>query len=199
MLKAINFFCLWILELLLLLLLLLVLLVLLLLVLLVLLLLQEGVGVITAKGSWRWCGKELMLCQPTEPRSWNRFQSFLSFLSFSLFFSFLKLSSKKKIKIQWPPLAIVVQQCRNPTLGLSVRMQITLPKVGKWSPPGLPKTPKTIWGVKSPHIGAFFISMERSWSVYAQNGLAWAIWTSAAQIMGKRRVGSQIASLTPDH
>jgi len=34
--------------------------------------------------------------------------------------------------------------CRNPTLGLSVKMQLTLPKVGKWSPPGLPKTQKTI-------------------------------------------------------
>jgi hypothetical protein len=33
---------------------------------------------------------------------------------------------------------------RNPTLGPSVRMQLTLPKVGKWSPPGLPKTQKTI-------------------------------------------------------
>jgi hypothetical protein len=31
--------------------------------------------------------------------------------------------------------------------------------------------------------------MERSWSVDVQNGLAWAIWTSAAQVMGKRRAG----------
>jgi len=51
-------------------------------------------------------------------------------------------------------------------------MQLTLPKVGKWSPLRLPKIQKMIWGVKSPHIGAFFISMERSWSVDAQNGLA---------------------------
>jgi hypothetical protein len=29
--------------------------------------------------------------------------------------------------------------CRNPTLGLSVRMKLTLPKVGTWSPPGLRK------------------------------------------------------------
>ncbi len=34
--------------------------------------------------------------------------------------------------------------CCNPTLGPSVRMQLTLPKVGKWSPPGLLKTQKTI-------------------------------------------------------
>jgi len=87
-----------------------------------------------------------------------------------------------------------LQFCRNPTLGLSVRMQLTLLKVGKWSLLGLPKTQKTIWRVKSPCIGAFFISMERSWSLDAQNGLAWAIWTSAAQVMGKRRAGSQTTS-----
>ncbi len=34
--------------------------------------------------------------------------------------------------------------CRNPTLGLSVKMQLTLPKVGKWSPPRLPKIQKLI-------------------------------------------------------
>jgi hypothetical protein len=62
--------------------------------------------------------------------------------------------------------------CRNPTLGLSVRMQLTLPKVGKLSPPGLPKTQKTILGVKSPCLGVLFISMESSWSVDVQNGLA---------------------------
>jgi hypothetical protein len=34
--------------------------------------------------------------------------------------------------------------CRNPTLGLNVKMQLTLPKVGKWSPSGLPKTQSSI-------------------------------------------------------
>jgi hypothetical protein len=48
-----------------------------------------------------------------------------------------------------------------------------------------------IAGVKTPFIGVFFISMERSWSVDVQNGLAWAIWTFATQVMGKRRAGSQ--------
>jgi len=37
----------------------------------------------------------------------------------------------------------------------------------KWKN-GLPKIQKTIWGVKSPCISAFFISMERFWSVDAQ-------------------------------
>ncbi len=33
----------------------------------------------------------------------------------------------------------------------------------------------------------FFIPLERSWSLDVQNGLAWVIWTSATQVMGKRR------------
>jgi hypothetical protein len=33
----------------------------------------------------------------------------------------------------------------------------------------------------------FFISLERSWSLDVQNGFAWAIWTSATQVMGKIR------------
>jgi len=49
-----------------------------------------------------------------------------------------------------------------PHFGLSVRMRLTLPKVGTWSPPGLPKTQSSIAGVKKPCIGVFFISMERS-------------------------------------
>jgi hypothetical protein len=81
----------------------------------------------------------------------------------------------------------------------SVRMKLTLSKLGTWSPPGLPKLQSLISGVKTPRIGVFLISLESSWSVDAQNGLAWVIWTSAAQVMGKRRAGSQIGSLTPDH
>jgi len=72
-------------------------------------------------------------------------------------------------------------------------------KVGTWSPPGLPKTQSLIAAVKTPRIGVFFIPLERSWSVDVQNGLAWAIWTYANQVMGKRRAGSQTGSLTPDH
>ncbi len=39
----------------------------------------------------------------------------------------------------------------------------------------------------------FLVSLERSWTVDIENGLALAIWTSAAQVMGKRRAGSQTA------
>jgi hypothetical protein len=89
--------------------------------------------------------------------------------------------------------------CHNPTLkqmwGWNSHSQ-------KWELGVLPRLPKTqslIAGVKTPRIEMFFISLESSWSVDVQNGLAWAIWISAAHVMGKRRVGSQTNNLTPDH
>jgi hypothetical protein len=38
-------------------------------------------------------------------------------------------------------------------------MRLTLPKWGLGSPSGLPKLQSSIAGVKTPHIGAFFISL----------------------------------------
>jgi hypothetical protein len=75
----------------------------------------------------------------------------------------------------------------------------TLGKSWDWSPPGLPKIQKTIWKTKTPLIGVFLVSLKRSWNVDIENALAFSIWTSAAQVMGTRRAGSQIGSLTPDH
>jgi hypothetical protein len=86
-----------------------------------------------------------------------------------------------------------------PHFGLSVRVKPTPPKVGSWSPPGLLKTQSSIARVKSPCIWTLLASLERSWSVDVQNGLAWTIWTSAAQVMSKRRAESQTSSLTRDH
>ncbi len=54
----------------------------------------------------------------------------------------------------------------------SVRMKLTLPKVGSWSPSGLPKTQSSIARVKTPGIDMFFIPLERSTSIDVQNGLA---------------------------
>jgi hypothetical protein len=81
----------------------------------------------------------------------------------------------------------------------SVRLPLTLPKMGLESPPGLSKIQSSIAGVKTPHLEVFFIPLERSWSLDVQNGLACVIWTSAAQIMVERKAGSQIGSLTLDH
>jgi hypothetical protein len=78
-------------------------------------------------------------------------------------------------------------------------MRLTLPKVGTWSPSGLPQLQNSIAEVKTPRLDVFFIPLESYQSVDVENGLAWAIQTYAAQVMVKRRAGSQTGSLTPDH
>jgi len=70
-------------------------------------------------------------------------------------------------------------------------MTFTLSKWGLGSSPGLPKLQSSIAGVKTPRLEAFFISLESYWSVDVENGLAWTIWTSVAQVMAKRRVENQ--------
>jgi hypothetical protein len=72
-----------------------------------------------------------------------------------------------------------------------VRSPFTLPKMGLGNHSGLLKTHSAIAGIKTPCIGAFLVSLERSWSVDVQNGLAWAIWTFLAQVMLERKAGSQ--------
>jgi hypothetical protein len=62
----------------------------------------------------------------------------------------------------------------------SVKMTLTFPKWGLWSPPGLPKLQSSILGVKTPCLETFLMSLESYWSVDVENGLAWAIWTFAA-------------------
>ncbi len=91
------------------------------------------------------------------------------------------------------------QNCRNPTLAKCGGEAQHLEKVRSWSPPGLPNVQSSTARPKTPRIGMFLVSLERYWSVDIENGLALAIWTSAAQVMGKRRAGSQTGSLTPDH
>jgi hypothetical protein len=85
-----------------------------------------------------------------------------------------------------------------PHFEASVRMKLTLPKVGTWSPRGVPKTQSLIARIKTPHIEVLFIPLERSWSVDVWNGLAWAIWTSEAQVMVERKAGSQTAIWSVD-
>jgi hypothetical protein len=89
--------------------------------------------------------------------------------------------------------------CRNPTLAKCGGEAQHLEKVRIWSPPGLPNVQSSTERPKTPRIGVFLVSLERSWSVDIENGLALVIWTSVAQVMGKRRAGSQTGSLTPDH
>jgi len=89
--------------------------------------------------------------------------------------------------------------CRNPTLAKYGGEAQHLEKVRIWNPPRLLNVQSSTERLKTPRIGVFLVSLERSWSVHIENGLALVIWTSIAQVMGKRRAGSQIGSLTPDH
>jgi hypothetical protein len=86
-----------------------------------------------------------------------------------------------------------------PHFEASVRMKLTLPKVGIWSPLGLLQLQSSTEEGKTPRLEVFFIPLERPWSVDVENGLAWAIWTPTTQVMGKKRAGSQTGSLTHDH
>jgi hypothetical protein len=81
----------------------------------------------------------------------------------------------------------------------SVRLPLTLLKMGLESPSGLSKNQSSIAQVKTPRLEVLFIPLKRSWSVDVQNDLAWVIWTFAAQVMAERRAGNQIGSLTPEH
>jgi len=86
-----------------------------------------------------------------------------------------------------------------PHFGASVRMRLTLPKVGTWSPLGLPQLQSSIEEGKTPCLEVFSITLERPWSADVENGLAWTIRTFATQGMVERRARSQTDSLTPDH
>ncbi len=48
----------------------------------------------------------------------------------------------------------------------------TLPKLGIWSPPRLPNVQSSTARPKIPRIEVFLVSLERSWSVDIENGLA---------------------------
>ncbi len=89
--------------------------------------------------------------------------------------------------------------CRNPTLAKCGGEAQHLEKLEVGSLPGLPNVQSSTARGKTPRIGVFLVSLERSWNVDIENALALAIRTPAAQVMGKRRAGSQTGSLTPDH
>jgi hypothetical protein len=78
-------------------------------------------------------------------------------------------------------------------------MKLTLPNWGFGSLPRLPKLHRSITKVKTPCIGVFFISLESNQNVDVENGLAWTIWTSSANVMAKRKAKSQTGNLTLDH
>jgi len=73
----------------------------------------------------------------------------------------------------------------------------TLGKSEDWSPLGLPNVQSSTARPKTPRIGVFLVSLERSWSVDIGNALALGIWTSVAQVMGKEGPGIKLAVWLP--
>jgi len=79
-----------------------------------------------------------------------------------------------------------------PHFGLSVRMKLTLPKVGTWSLPGLPKTQSLIAGVKTLRIGVFFMRGHFGHlqpKLWAKKGLAvWFPTTKSQESISSQRL-----------
>jgi hypothetical protein len=107
--------------------------------------------------------------------------------------------SARRERVNFWLLVVGSQTVSQPHFGQVWGCSPTLPKLGIWSPPGLPNVYSSIARPKTPCIEVFLVSLERYWIVDNENGLALAIWTYLTQVMGKRRAGSQIANLTPDH
>jgi hypothetical protein len=88
--------------------------------------------------------------------------------------------------------------CRNPTLA-KCEDETHTPKVGNLESF---ETPECLEfenkAQNTSHWGVLGV-IGKSWSVDVQNGLALVIWTSATQVMSKRRAGSQTGNLSPDH
>jgi hypothetical protein len=103
------------------------------------------------------------------------------------------------LSIWFSNLNFILKICCNPNLAKCGGEAQHLEKLGIWGPPGLPNVQSSTAGPKTPRMGVFLVSLESSWSVDIENALALGIWTSVAQVMGKRRAGSQTGSLTPDH
>jgi hypothetical protein len=70
----------------------------------------------------------------------------------------MEVAKKIKVSMEEVPRPTALLQ---PRFGISVRMKLTLPKVGSWSPSRLPKIQSLIARVKTPRIGVFLMSLER--------------------------------------
>ncbi len=90
------------------------------------------------------------------------------------------------------------KDCHNPTLR-ECEDETHTPEMGTWESSRTPKISEFDCRVKTPCIRCFFISLKSYRNVDVKNGFACAIWTFVAQVMAKRKVGSQIGNLIPDH
>jgi hypothetical protein len=95
--------------------------------------------------------------------------------------------------------ALSVHHVSQPYFGPSVGVKPNTPKVGNLESSGTPECLEFYSKAQNTSHWGFLVSLKRSWIINIKNGLALVIWTSAAQVMGKRRAGSQTGSLPPDH
>ncbi len=87
--------------------------------------------------------------------------------------------------------ALLFQYC---SFALLLFHQCYFAKWGFESPLRLLKFQRLITGGQTPYMGVFFISLESYQSVDVKNGFTWAIWTSVAQVMAKKKARSQTDS-----
>jgi hypothetical protein len=85
-----------------------------------------------------------------------------------------------------------------PHFEASVRMRLT-PKSENLESSGTLATSELDCKGQNTLPWGILYTLERVQNVDVENGLAWAIRTSAAQVMVERKAESQINSLTPDH
>jgi hypothetical protein len=67
-----------------------------------------------------------------------------------------------RVATRVPSMAVVRRSCRNPNLAKCGGEAQHLEKLGIWSPPGLPNVQSSTEGLKTPRIGVFLVSLERS-------------------------------------
>jgi hypothetical protein len=70
---------------------------------------------------------------------------------------------------------------------------------GSWSANGLLNLQRVIVGARTHCMEYFLIPLESSWNLDVWNELSWPIWVLKTWFMAKRKVGSQIANLSPEH
>jgi hypothetical protein len=87
--------------------------------------------------------------------------------------------------------------CRNPTLVKCGGEAQHLEKVKSWSPPGLPNVQSSTARPKTPCIGVFLVSLESSWSVDVENGLALAFGHLSPKLWAKEGPGIKLAVWLP--
>ncbi len=102
-----------------------------------------------------------------------------------------KINKEKKALVSYKWLYVItplLEECED---------DIYTPEMGTWESSMTPKTSEFDCRVKTPRLETFFMSLETYWSLDVENGLAWAIWTTVAQVRAKIGSGVKLAIWFP--